>query len=55
MSARLQRQEIFERVIVEQKSASQMVSSMRHVSMFVAMKAKRILRGSQRLGISKVT
>jgi hypothetical protein len=28
---------------------------MRHVNMFVAMEAKRILRRSQRMGFSKVT
>jgi hypothetical protein len=32
-----------------------MVGSMRHVNMFGAMEAKRILRRSQRMGFSKVT
>ena len=55
MSVRLQRQEIFERVVVGQRSVSQTVGSMRLVNMFVAMEAKRILRRSQRMGFSKVT
>jgi hypothetical protein len=32
-----------------------MVGSMRHVNMFGAMEAKRILRRSQRMGFSKVS
>jgi hypothetical protein len=54
MSARLQRQEIFERVVVWQRSVSRTVGSTRHVNMFVVIEARRILRRSQRIGVSKV-